>query len=124
MKNLFHNKYRIESARLQNWDYRWNAAYFITITAYKHQHFFGKIENKKMVLNKTGKIVSNYIDQIPKYNQNVFIDMSVVMPNHIHFVLGLYNPKYGISLDFDSKSQAVPLYPFKTGVFVLKFSKV
>ena len=97
MKNLFHNKYRIESARLQNWDYRWNAAYFITITAYKHQHFFGKIENKKMVLNKTGKIVSNYIDQIPKYNQNVFNDVSVVMPNHIHFVLGLYNPKYGIS---------------------------
>ncbi len=28
---LFRNKYRIESARYPNWDYRNNGAYFITI---------------------------------------------------------------------------------------------
>lgn len=27
----FRNKYRIESSRLQKWDYGWDAAYFITI---------------------------------------------------------------------------------------------
>ncbi len=96
MNNLYKNRYRTESSRLQNWDYRWNAAYFITITAYKHQHFFGKIENEKMLVNKTGEIVANYINKIPKYNTNTIIDVSVVMPNHIHLILVLYNPKYEI----------------------------
>ncbi len=27
----FQNKYRIPSTRLQNWDYGWNAPYFVTI---------------------------------------------------------------------------------------------
>ena len=27
---LYKNKYRVESARLQNWDYGWNGKYFIT----------------------------------------------------------------------------------------------
>ena len=31
MANLFKNKYRIESTRLKGWEFRWNAAYFITI---------------------------------------------------------------------------------------------
>ena len=32
MGKKYVKKYRIASARLQNWDYRWAAAYFITIT--------------------------------------------------------------------------------------------
>ncbi len=40
----YKNKYRIESARLQTWDYSWSAAYFITICTKKHFHYFGKIE--------------------------------------------------------------------------------
>jgi len=44
-----------------------------------------------------GHILSEtYINQIPKYNQNTIIDVSVVMPNHIHFILVLYNPNYEI----------------------------
>jgi len=31
MSDKFQNRYRIPSARLQNWDYGSNAAYFITI---------------------------------------------------------------------------------------------
>ena len=30
MGDKYQNKYRIASTRLQNWDYGWNAAYFIT----------------------------------------------------------------------------------------------
>lgn len=49
-----------------------------------------------MVLNKAGETVENYINQIPRYNKHTVIDVSVVMPNHIHFILVLYNPKYEI----------------------------
>ncbi|MGD9159368.1 MAG: hypothetical protein PVG39_13235 [Desulfobacteraceae bacterium] len=38
------NKYRIPPARLQNWDYGWNAAYFITICTKNRECFFGNID--------------------------------------------------------------------------------
>lgn len=41
--SLFQNKYRIESARLNNWNYNSMGAYFITICTKKHTHFFGDI---------------------------------------------------------------------------------
>ncbi len=40
---LYKHQYRIESARLKNWDYRWNAAYFITVCTMNKEHFFGEI---------------------------------------------------------------------------------
>lgn len=43
MSDKFKNKYRIPSARLQNWDYGANATYFITICTKNREHFFGKI---------------------------------------------------------------------------------
>ena len=43
----FHNKHRIASARMQNWDYGRNAAYFITICTNNRELFFGEIDNKK-----------------------------------------------------------------------------
>ncbi len=89
---LYKNKYRIKSARLPGWDYRNNAAYFITINTYKHFHFFGKIENGKSILNKSGKITEEYIKLIPKFNLYTQIDILTVMPNHIHFILTLFNP--------------------------------
>ena len=40
----FKNKYRIPSARLQNWNYTSSGMYFITICTDDRRHFFG--ENK------------------------------------------------------------------------------
>ncbi len=41
----FKNKYRIPSARLPHWDYRWAGAYFITICTQNRIHYFGEIVN-------------------------------------------------------------------------------
>ncbi|MGV8815590.1 MAG: hypothetical protein ACOH2D_15925 [Gelidibacter sp.] len=43
MPEKFRNKYRIESTRLQNWDYGSNAAYFVTICTKNRIHYFGDI---------------------------------------------------------------------------------
>ena len=51
----FRSKYRIESARLKNWDYSSNGMYFITICTGNREHFFGEIVNDEMFLNDVGK---------------------------------------------------------------------
>src|SRR5271169_5569659 len=40
---LYKNKYRVESARLENWDYSSEGFYFITICTKNRVSFFGKI---------------------------------------------------------------------------------
>jgi hypothetical protein len=51
----FRNKYRIQSARLQNWDYGWNAAYFVTICTANRELFFGNIVGREMNWRKLVK---------------------------------------------------------------------
>ena len=43
MSILFNNKYRVPTARLQNWNYANEAMYFITICTKNKENYFGKI---------------------------------------------------------------------------------
>ena len=87
----FQNKYRIPSARHQNWDYRWDGAYFITICTKDRQHYFGKIENGKMILSNVGILADVFWHEIKNHNKNVELGEFVVMPNHVHDILILNN---------------------------------
>jgi len=49
MDDKFQNKYRNTSTRLQNWDYGWNAPYFVTICTKNREHYFGKIVDGEMI---------------------------------------------------------------------------
>ncbi|SFC55781.1 transposase [Flavobacterium phragmitis] len=83
----FQNKYRVSSIRAQWWDYGWNGAYFITICTQGREHYFGKIQNDKMVLAEVGIIADILWHQIPAHHKNVELGDFVVMPNHIHGIL-------------------------------------
>lgn len=85
----FKNKYRIESNRLQNWDYSNAGFYFITICVKDRKHLLGKIVNGEMLLSKEGMIVKNEILEMPNYHHRVVMDEWVVMPNHIHLLIEL-----------------------------------
>lgn len=97
MADKFQNKYRIPSARLQNWDYGTNAAYFVTICTANREHFFGNIlvkqdSNKKelmaeMILSETGIIAEKYWYEIPQHFPFVKLDAFITMPNHIHGII-------------------------------------
>lgn len=87
MSEKFQNKYRIASIRLQNWDYRWNASYFVTICTHQRQHFFGKVINGKMHLSQIGLIADILWYEIKNRSKNVILDEFVVMPNHIHGII-------------------------------------
>lgn len=89
----FNNKYRIPSARAQWWDYGWNAAYYVTICTKDREHLFGEINNKKMIVNRLGVIAYIIWHEIPFHSKNVELGEFVVMPNHIHGIVHIMNPK-------------------------------
>ncbi len=92
MTDKYQNKYRIASARNPNWDYRWNAAYFITICTKNREHFFGKVVDNKMQLSPIGVIADLLWYEIKNHARNIELGEFVVMPNHIHGILILDNP--------------------------------
>jgi len=89
----FKGKYRIESARLQDWDYGWNAMYFITICTQNREFYFGDIADphklgaSTMQLTEIGEIALKYWNEIPKHFPFVELDEFVVMPNHVHGII-------------------------------------
>ncbi len=87
MTEKFKGKYRIGSARLQNWDYGWNAPYFVTICTQNREHYFGDIVNYKMELSEIGEIAQTIWFKIPEQFPYVHLDAFVVMPNHIHGIV-------------------------------------
>jgi putative transposase len=83
----FKNKYRIPSARLKNWDYGADGSYFITINTKKGKHFFGKVVNGEMILNKAGLIAHQIWSEIPDQFPFAELGNFIIMPNHTHGIL-------------------------------------
>ncbi len=87
MADKFQDKYRIPSARLQSWNYRWNAIYFITICTRNHVAYFGEIKSSNMILSETGEIATNFLLEIPGRYSYARLDEYVIMPNHVHMII-------------------------------------
>ena len=79
----FQNKYRISSARLQNWDYGWYAPYFVTICTQNREHYFGEIVDGIMQLSEIGKIVESEWVKSPDIRPDMNLELGefVVRPN-------------------------------------------
>ncbi|NCT17420.1 MAG: transposase [Flavobacteriaceae bacterium CG_4_10_14_0_8_um_filter_34_31] len=93
MNKKFQNKYRTESIRLSNWDYRNNADYFVTICTKDKKCFFGEINRnaktiqKTMKLSRISKFAHDFWMEIPDHFPFVKLDAFVVMPNHVHGII-------------------------------------
>ena len=103
----FRGKYRIESARLKNYDYSSDGAYFITICTKNREHSFGEIVNGKLQETEPSKICQNVWNDLPNHYKNCVLDAFVIMPNHVHAIIVIENcnnvPIY------------VPVVPVETG---------
>ncbi len=84
---LFKGKYRTDTIRLKNWDYGWNAAYFVTINTKDRKHYFGEIENGAMQLSAIGKMADRYWQEIPRHYPFIKLDEFVIMPDHMHGIV-------------------------------------
>ncbi len=96
---LFKNKYRIKSIRLQNWDYSSNGAYYITICTKNRECLFGNIVAGKMTLNDLGEIVNQCWFDLPNHYGNCKLDEFVIMPDHIHGIIIIDNDHGSIHVE-------------------------
>lgn len=62
MTRKFQNKYRVDTIRLQSWDYGNNAAYFITICTQNRKHYFGDVVDGNMQLSEIGKFAHKLLE--------------------------------------------------------------
>jgi len=118
MSDKFQDIYRIPSARAEWWDYRNDAAYFVTICTAGREHYFGEIvetfpvetfpiletlhatslrkntPKQEMQLSEMGKIAYQNWLKIPTHFPFIKLDAFVVMPNHVHGILVIDHPVF------------------------------
>jgi len=73
--------------RLKEFEYDANRCYFITICTKEMFQLFGNIKDGKMYLSEVGEIVKNEIDILAQTYESVFVNNSIVMPNHVHLII-------------------------------------
>lgn len=78
--------------RLKNFDYSNTGAYFVTLCTQNMENYFGVIKDGEKVLNKFGKLTEKYWKEIPKHYDNIGIDEYVIMPNHLHSIIMIFEP--------------------------------
>jgi putative transposase len=88
--NYNHNLHHRHSIRLSGYDYSQAGAYFITICTHDRSSIFGEIVDGEMINNNLGYIVRSRWDNLSKHHQNVELDESVIMPNHLHGIIALH----------------------------------
>lgn len=86
--------------RLNGYDYSQNGAYFVTVCTKDKRRILSKIVGDglcavpKTELTNIGEFVEKSIQFINSY-PDICVDKYVVMPNHIHIIISIYNEKYG-----------------------------
>lgn len=107
MTNKFKNKYRIPSARMRNWDYKWNAPYFITICTQNRICYFGDVVNGKIQLSEIGEIVKQEWLKTFKLRPDMNLQMGewVIMPNHFHAVIVIGENNFNRRTDGNMKTK-------------------
>jgi putative transposase len=83
------------SIRLKGYDYSSAGAYFVTIVTQGRATLFGEVVNGEMRLNRCGTIVQKWWDTIPDHFPNVETGAFVVMPNHVHGIIVIDDPRRG-----------------------------
>ena len=73
--------------RLAGYDYSTPGYYFVTICTKGMLEYFGCIQNREMLLNDKGRIVQDRIRWLENHFEYIKIIKSVVMPNHVHFII-------------------------------------
>lgn len=78
-----------KTRRLQSYDYRGEGLYFITICTRDRLPHFGQVVAGEMQLSAEGRIAFNCWQNIPHHYPQVFLGPFIVMPNHVHGILGI-----------------------------------
>jgi len=75
------------SIRLKSYDYSQKGIYFITLCCQDREHYFGEIQNNKMLLNELGEIIKEEWENTPLIRTNISLGAYIIMPDHFHAIL-------------------------------------
>ena len=75
--------------RLKDYDYSTPGYYFVTICAHDRLHYLGSIAHDVLSPTPVGSMIGKTIEDCQSRFPTVSIDSSVVMPNHVHLLIGL-----------------------------------
>lgn len=92
LKSVMPATRRPNSLRLSTWDYREAGSYSVTINAHEHQLIFGTVIDGEMVLNNIGALVDAQWRKLHRPDRGVYLDIHIVMPNHLHGIVILTPP--------------------------------
>lgn len=92
MQSKFHRR----SIRLPGFNYASENSYFITLVTDKRRNLFGEIQNDDLKITSLGEITRVNWQAIPEHFPNVEMDEFVIMPNHLHGIINLFeDPRRG-----------------------------
>ncbi|MDP2918399.1 MAG: hypothetical protein Q8N68_02780, partial [bacterium] len=77
--------------RLKGYNYSQDGWYFVTLCVKNCENFLGNIANGKIRLSEIGEIAQKYWLEIPQHFPNARLDEFIVMPNHLHGIIGIEN---------------------------------
>ncbi|MCX6746251.1 MAG: transposase [Candidatus Parcubacteria bacterium] len=112
MSELFHNKFRIASTRLQDWDYGWPGLYYVTICTENRVCCLAEIKDELVYLTEIGKIVFECWLEITKHFDNTILDDWIIMPNHLHGIIGIKENDFGSGNCRDARSRVSTVNKF------------
>ena len=93
----FKQLYRVESARLPGRDYAAAGWYFVTICTRERRRFFGDVVDEKVYLSAMGHIAHRCWEDIPRHFSNAYLDVFVLMPNHLHAIVVIEDTRRDIA---------------------------
>ena len=88
---MYRDRYRTRSTRLEGWDYSAYGYYFVTFCTKDKQPFLGKVIEGVIHLTPAGEIVREEILRTADIRLNVTVESWVVMPNHVHCIIGIHS---------------------------------
>ena len=95
-------KHHRKSIRLEGYDYSQDGMYYVTVCEKSGKSVFGEVIKSEVRLSAWGEIVRDCWEDIPNHFENAEVDVSVIMPNHIHgiVILGksLVGTRHAVSL--------------------------
>lgn len=88
-----------KSPRLWGFDYTKPGWYFVTICTAKGACMFGDVVNTGVCLNSLGRIADEEWHRTADLRENVRLGAHVVMPNHVHGLIGIADEDDALLVD-------------------------
>ena len=111
IQNIFPRR---QNLRLTSYDYSGQGSYFITICTRNKQILFGQIVDNMMKLNPFGDIIESVWKGIPHHYTEINNDIFIVMPDHVHGIITIYEGKRAGSKPAPTRTLSEIVRAFKT----------